>query len=162
MGVWVWLRRRIVATSCCTTVCEDSFRLRWQGDIAPARWKFDSTAWWLEEHGLIMEKPEFPVSPGKYLVTGDREVTAVLTIHPKDNHGNQRWDLGDGATLYDVTHLRCRSAVYTPATGNDSCSPANARASNFPVAPGAAMPPVEGCRKQDYAVLIVIGLAVEN
>jgi hypothetical protein len=32
---------------------------------------------------------------------------------------------------------------------------------DFPVSPGAAMPPVEGCHHQDYAVLIVIGMAVE-
>ncbi len=32
----------------------------------------------------------------------------------------------------------------------------------FPVEPGAAMPPVGGCRKQDYDVLIVIGMAVDN
>ena len=52
--------------------------------VAPAQWKFDSTDWWLEEHGLIMEKPDFPLPSGKYLVTGDRDVSAVLTIHPKD------------------------------------------------------------------------------
>jgi len=34
--------------------------------------------------------------------------------------------------------------------------------SAFPVAPGAAMPPVEGCSKQDYQVLIVIGVVEEN
>ncbi|MGB4070074.1 MAG: hypothetical protein WBK08_18760 [Nitrospira sp.] len=28
--------------------------------------------------------------------------------------------------------------------------------------PGGAMPPVEGCTKQDYAVLIVIGMGVED
>ena len=28
--------------------------------VAPAQWKFDSTDWWLEEHGAIMEKPVFP------------------------------------------------------------------------------------------------------
>jgi len=137
-------------------------RLKVAGDTAPAQWKFDSADWWLEEHGLIMERPEFPVPPGKYLVTGDREVTTVLTIYPADKNGNERWELGDRATLYDVTHLRCRSARYTPATGKDSCSPANARAAAFPVAPGASMPPVDGCRKQDYAVLIVIGVPVEN
>jgi hypothetical protein len=87
-------------------------------------------------------------------------VTTVLTIHPRDKNGNQRWELGDGATLYDVTHLACRSARYTPpAAGNNSCSPANARTTAFPVSPGAAMPPVDGCNKQDYAVLIVIGVA---
>jgi hypothetical protein len=126
---------------------------------APAGWKFDPADWWLEEHGLIMEKPAFPVRPGKYLVTGDREVTATLTIQPPDKSGNQRWELSDGATLYDVTHLGCRSARYTPAPGQNSCSPANAPRSAFRVAPGRPMPPVEGCNKQDYAVLIVIGVA---
>ena len=136
-------------------------QLKAAGGIAPAQWKFDSTDWWVEEHGLIMEKPAFPVPPGKYLVTGDREVTTVLTIHPRDKDGNQRWELADGAKLYDVTHLACRSARYTPVTSN-SCSPAKAPRTAFPVAPGALMPPVEGCNKQDYAVLIVIGVAVEN
>jgi hypothetical protein len=126
--------------------------------VAPAQWKFDSGDWWLEEHGLIMEKPTFPLPPGKYLVTGDRRVTTVLTILPKDKDGNQRWELADGATLYDVTHLGCRSARYTPATANNSCSPANVRTTGFPVNPGAAMPVVDGCRKQDYAVLIVVGM----
>jgi hypothetical protein len=40
--------------------------------VAPAQWKFDAADWWLEEHGLIMEKPSFPLPPGQYLVTGDR------------------------------------------------------------------------------------------
>ncbi len=132
------------------------------GGIAPARWKFDETDWWLEEHGLIMEQPTVPLPPGKYLVTGARKVTAVLTIHPADSHGDRRWELDQGATLYDVTHLACRSARYTPATAGGSCSPANAKQTAFPVAPGGAMPPVEGCTKQDYAVLIVIGVGVED
>src|SRR5262245_61837309 len=51
--------------------------------VAPAQWKFDEKDWWLEEHGLIMEKPTFPLPAGKYLVTGDRAVTSVLTIYPK-------------------------------------------------------------------------------
>src|ERR1700674_1005796 len=76
--------------------------------VAPAQWKFDASDWWLEEHGLIMEKPTFPLPAGKYLVTGDRDATTVLTVHPKDKDGNQRWELADGATLYDVTHLVCR------------------------------------------------------
>ena len=137
-------------------------RLRAAGGIAPAQWKFDSTDWWLEENGLIMERPEFPVPPGKYIVTGDRKVTAVLTIHPKDKDGAQRWELGDGANIYDVTHLKCRSARYTPGTTKNACTPANVPKASFPVTPGAAMPPVEGCHKQDYAVLIVIGVTAEN
>jgi hypothetical protein len=136
--------------------------LKAEGDIAPAQWKFDGSDWWLEEHGLIMEQPSFPIPPGKYVVTGGRETTAILTVHPKGDDGVQHWELDKGATLYDVTHLRCRSARYTPATDANSCSPAKAQMSAFPVAPGGAMPPVEGCNKQDYEVLIVIGMGQEN
>ena len=132
------------------------------GGVAPSRWKFNEADWWLEEHGLIMEQPTVPLPPGKYVVTGARKVTAVLTIHPADGHGDRRWELDQGATLHDVTHLACRSARYTPTTAGGSCSPANAKQAAFPVAPGGAMPPVEGCAKQDYAVLIVIGVGVEN
>ena len=137
-------------------------RLQEAGGVAPAGWRFDAGDWWLEENGLIMEQPEFPLAPGQYLVTGDREVTTVLTIHPADEQGEVRWELADGATLYDVTHLGCRSARYTPAAGEGSCSPANAQQTAFPIDPGGAMPPVEGCNKQDYLVLIVFGVAVDN
>ena len=137
-------------------------QLKDAGGIAPARWTFDSTDWWLEEHGLIMERPTFPLPPGKYLVTGARDVTAVLTVHPDDRNGDRRWELDKGATLYDVTHLACRSARYTPAAVGGSCSPANVQKTAFPVAPGGVMPSVKGCMKQDYAVLIVIGVSVED
>jgi hypothetical protein len=108
-----------------------------------------------------MEAPKFPIPPGTYLVTGDREKQAGLTVHPADKGGTQRWALDSGATLYDVTHLGCRSARYTPAT-NSTCSPAKAQQSAFPVRPGAAMPPVGDCHKQDYSVLIVIGMAEDT
>lgn len=137
-------------------------KLKADGGVAPARWKFDSTDWWLEEHGLIMEKPEFPLPPGRYLVTGGRAVKSVLTVYPKDNNGAERWALDKGVRLYDVTHLPCRAARYTPAKGDDSCSPDKVNTSSFPVTPTAAMPPVEGCHKKDYAVLFVIGMAVED
>jgi hypothetical protein len=137
-------------------------QLKEAGGVAPAGWQFDDTDWWLEENGLIMEQPDFPLPVGKYLVTGDREVTTVLTIHPADDAGDQRWTLDDAATLYDVTHLGCRSARYTSASGGGACSPANAPQSAFRVAPGAAMPPVEDCNKQDYAVLFLIGIGVEE
>ena len=48
-----------------------------------------------------MEKPVFPLSPGKYVVTGDREVTTVLTADPMDKDGAVRWELANGATIYD-------------------------------------------------------------
>ena len=135
-------------------------QLQRAGGVAPAGWTFDAKDWWLEEHGLIMEPPVFPIPPGKYLVTGDRDVTTVLTIHPADASGDSRWELGDHATLYDVTHLPCRAARYTSKTGE--VSPANVQRSAFPVAPGATMPPVEGCEKTDYAVIFVIGVSVER
>jgi hypothetical protein len=130
--------------------------------VAPAQWAFDSKDWWLEEHGLIMEKPEFPLPSGKYVVTGGREVTSVLTIYPKDKDGQVRWELANGTKLYDVTHLPCHAARYTPAANDNSCSPDKVQAIAFPVAPRVSMPAVQGCHKQDYAVLFVIGVAVEN
>ena len=75
------------------------------GGVAPARWKFDGTDWWLEEHGLIMEQPTFHLQPVESEVTGARNVSALLTIHPADIYGDRRWELDKGATLYDVTHL---------------------------------------------------------
>lgn len=136
--------------------------LKSNGGLTAAGWTFDSKAWWLEEHGLIMEKPSFPIPPGRYLVTGGRETTAVLTIHPKGEDGVERWDLSDGATLHDVTHLRCRAARYEAEANADACSPESAQEASFPVAPGAAMPPVAGCTKQDYQVLIVIAVDKAN
>lgn len=136
----------------------DYGELKANGGRAPADWTFDATDWWLEEHGLIMPQPETPLPPGKYVVSGDREVISTLTVHPKDKEGSQRWELSNGAKLYDVTHLPCRSARYTQTQAGDSCSPARAISSDFPVAPGARMPFVKGCKKQDYAVLFVLGL----
>lgn len=140
----------------------DGFKQLKSDGVAPAQWAFDSRDWWLEEHGLIMEKPEFPLSPGRYVVTGGREVTSILTIYPPEKDGNTRWELSNGAKLYDVTHLPCHAARYQPAQAQTSCSPENVKKDAFPVAPGVAMPAVDGCHKQDYAVLFVVGVAVEN
>eukprot|EP00568_Trieres_chinensis_P012128 CAMPEP_0183300858 /NCGR_PEP_ID=MMETSP0160_2-20130417/7146_1 /TAXON_ID=2839 ORGANISM="Odontella Sinensis, Strain Grunow 1884" /NCGR_SAMPLE_ID=MMETSP0160_2 /ASSEMBLY_ACC=CAM_ASM_000250 /LENGTH=286 /DNA_ID=CAMNT_0025463351 /DNA_START=55 /DNA_END=915 /DNA_ORIENTATION=+ len=131
-------------------------QLEMSGGTAPAGWTFDGSDWWLEEHGLIMETPNFPLEPGRYLVTGGRLVTTILSIFPPDDNGLMRWDLGAGK-LYDVTHLPCRAARYRPREGEGG-SPGTAKRSDFPVTPGAAMPEVQGCDKQDYAVLFVIGV----
>ena len=128
--------------------------LQSKNNLAPAGWNFDPNDWWLEEHGLIMEAPKFPLQEGRYLVTGGRMVTTGLTI---DKAGN--WKLDDG-TLYDVTHLPCRSARYTPMSSTENGSPLTANPKDFPVTPGAIMPSVPGCNKQDYAVLFVVGKAV--
>ncbi len=124
--------------------------------VAPDGWQFDPAAWWLEEHGLMMESPAFPLPPGQYVVTGGRDVTSVLTITTDGT-----WSLADGATLYDVTHLGCRAALYTTARGQ-SCTPDKTNLNVFPMRPDISMPAVEGCVKQDYQVLIVIGRMVEE
>ena len=135
--------------------------LKSNNGVAPASWKFNDGDWWLEEHGLIMEKPVFPIVPGKYVVTNGRGTEALLTIEAKGVDGKQHWQLDKEATLYDVTHLGCRAANYTPKTPG-SCTPDHADQENFPVFPGAEMPPVGGCDKLDYQVLIVVGMAVEE
>ena len=145
-GVWLSLYSTMMAT----------------GGYAPALWKFDTEDWWLDENGLLMEKPEFPLAPGKYLVTGGREVNSVLTIHEPDENGNQRWELSKDATIYDVTHLACRSARYRPATETAPCSPSNVNRDVFKIGPDDPMPAVTGCRKLDYTVLIVIGTELEE
>jgi len=130
-----------------------------KGGKAPAGWTYDPKEFWIEEYGRIMEKPDFPVDAGRYLVTGGRETTAVLTIEPKDEKGDMAWKLDGGAKLYDVTHLPCRAARYTPRkAGSGEGTPADALLTDFPVRPGAEMPSVKGCIKQDYAVLFVIGV----
>lgn len=134
-------------------------RLLSNNNVAPAGWTFDPRDWWVEEHGLIMSTPEpLPrksydkdaklVLPEKrYVVTGDRAVTTILTVRE-----NGSWELEKG-TLYDVTHLPCRSAAYR----GETCAPKNANLVDFPVKPGAEMPKIDGCNKQDYAVLFVLG-----
>ena len=129
--------------------------------LAPAGWQFDPAAWWIEENGLIMEAPVFPLSPGAYVVTGGRETTAVLTVSPPDATGAQNWALSDAATIYDVTHLRCRAAVYTPVAGQ-SCTPDNTPQGRFPMPPAEAMPAIDGCAKREYQVLIVVGMMMDE
>jgi len=124
------------------------------GLVAKAGWRLDPADFWIEEHGRLMEAPE-PLPPGRFLVTGDREKTVALTVA-----ADGAWSLAGGASLFDVTHLPCRSARYTPVGSAAESSPARAALRDFPVAPGALMPAVPGCEKRDYAVLFV--LAVEE
>src|SRR5437899_10240008 len=93
-----------------------------------------------------MEKPTFPLSAGKYLVTGDRDVTTVLTVRPKDKNGNQRWELADGATLYDVTHLVCRLLLEKKKKAANARTAANVPTTGLTLAPGSAMTSVNGRR----------------
>lgn len=128
--------------------------------MAPVGWRYDAQDWWLEEHGLIMEPPQFGLPAGQYIVTGGRQVTSTLTIGAPDAIGAQTWELSDGATLEQVTHLGCRAARYTPAKGQE-CTPANASTAAFPLKPADSMPAVTDCAKKDYNVLFVVGLVEE-
>ncbi|MFT5258815.1 MAG: hypothetical protein ACI9J2_001136 [Saprospiraceae bacterium] len=123
-------------------------------------WDFDKSDWWIGENGAVMEPPSFPLPAGMYLVTGTRETTAMLTIHPIDGQGEQRWELDDDATLYDVTHLPCLSARYQPETTSVLCLPSSLPEAAFPMSSGGELPDVENCDKQDYSVLFVIAIRV--
>ena len=129
---------------------------------APAGWTFDPQTWWLEEYGRVMEAPTFPIEPGRYVVTGGRTTMALLTIKQPDENGDMAWTLSQNATLYDVTHLGCRSAVYTPIKAGEVCSPSQANPATFPIRPGDVMPSVTGCTKKEYAVLIVIAKLIND
>ncbi len=123
---------------------------------APAGWTLDAGDFWVEEHGLIMEAPDVPIVQAggraqRFLVSGDREVTTVLTVQP-----DGRWALEKG-TLHDVTHLPCRSARY-----KGSFTPGPAAGKQFPVTPGGPMPALAGCAHQDYYVLFVLAVATTN
>jgi hypothetical protein len=127
-----------------------------RNNIAPVGWKFDPSAWWVEEHGIIMPTPgKLPLTGAnpdmkRYLVTGGRDTKSLLTVH-KDG----RWELSKGR-LYDVTHLPCRSAIYTGAEGGQ-CVPNKLQQIKFPVKPGAKMPEFPGCKTEDWSVLFVLG-----
>ena len=130
------------------------------GNIAPAGWRFNINDWWLDENGLIMKAPEFPMPSGKYYVTNGEEHISLLTVDPPDSKGKQTWSLSDGKTIADVTHGPCRSTRYTPENGLGTCSPVNANQNVFPLKPGEDPPPVQGCKRKKYAVLIVFGKPV--
>lgn len=130
--------------------------------VAQDGWTFDPAAWWLEEYGRIMEAPTFPLPAGQYVVTGGRDVVSVLSVEEPDAVGKQAWSLADGANVYDVTHLGCRAALYTEKETGKTCTPDKAPISVFPMTAGTTMPAVEGCNKQDYQVLIVVGMMVET
>jgi hypothetical protein len=106
-----------------------------------------------------MEQPQFPLPPGRYLAAS-RPDSPSSCYH--------QWL--DESTLYDGTHLPCRSAQYRPLAIKDGAvvtagakplspqSSANLR--DFPDATGAAMPSIKGHSKHDYAMLFLVGKAI--
>ncbi len=135
-------------------------KLAASGGKAPAQWQFDEAEWWLDENGVLMEKPVFPIPAGRYLVTGNRTMMSVLTVKPMDETGDMAWRLNFGASIYDVTHLECRAGRYTPVGDVATCTPKDVDQSVFPIKPGTWMPAVPGCHMRDYAVLFVVGVEV--
>ena len=132
------------------------------GNLAPAGWRFNIDDWWLDENGLIMKAPEFPMPAGNYYVTNGEDHISLLTVAKPDANGEQAWSLSDEKTIGNVTHGPCRSARYTPEGDSATCSPANANREAFPLKPGEVPPPVDGCNRKQYAVLIVFGLPIES
>ena len=136
--------------------------LRKSGWIGPTGWRFDIDDWWLDENGLIMKAPDFPMPAGQYYVTNAEENISLLTVEEPDADGRQNWTLNGDKTISDVTHGPCRSARYTPEGETTTCTPENAEQSVFPLEPGESPPSVSGCHKKEYAVLIVFGLPVDS
>ena len=70
-----------------------------------------------------------------------------------------------GATEASLRRFSCTSAGAVPETTLQTSAVRSARSDrasaapkDFPVTPGAAMPGVAGCAKQDYAVLFIVGV----
>ena len=133
-------------------------RLREAGSIGPTGWRFDIDDWWLDENGLIMKTPEFPMPAGQYFVTNGEENISLLTVDEPDETGAQTWSLDNDKTVADVTHGPCRSARYTPIGETTTCSPEDADVEVFPLPLGDSPPMVEGCNRKEYAVFIVFGV----
>ena len=62
---------------------EDYELIKAMDGFTPSGWILDQKDWWLEENGLIMEKPEFPLPEGRYIVTGGREKQSILRFLKK-------------------------------------------------------------------------------
>ncbi len=132
--------------------------LRKVGGIGPTGWRFNIDDWWLDENGLIMKAPDFPMASGQYYVTNGEHHISLLTVNAPDENGQQTWSLSDDKTIANVTHGPCRSARYTPEETAAACTPENADRSVFPLKPGESPPDVTACHKKEYAVLIVFGV----
>ena len=137
-------------------------KLRKAGGFGPTGWQFDINDWWLDENGLLMKAPVFPMPAGEYYVTNGEEHISLLTVDKPDSEGKQSWTLSDGKTIANVTHGPCRSARYTPRDAANQCSPENAPQSVFPLAPGERPPSVNHCDKKEYAVLIVFAVPAQS
>ncbi|MGB1159834.1 MAG: hypothetical protein ACPG40_01365 [Alphaproteobacteria bacterium] len=139
----------------------DFEKLEANGGVGPKGWQFNRDDWWLDENGLLMMSPNFPMPSGRFLVTNAIDNVAMLTVAAPDADGKQSWELSDGRTLNDITHQKCRSARYRPTSEGAVCTPANAQKSAFPLSPGEDPPPVADCDRLVYAVPIIFAVEEE-
>ena len=83
-----------------------------------------------------MEKPDFPLPPGRYVVTGGRETTTVLTVA----EDGDAWELADGAKLHDdASALQVRGLS---THRGDGCVPRQRKPSRFPCHTRGSMPDI--------------------
>eukprot|EP00908_Phaeocystis_cordata_P014010 Transcript_25118.p1 GENE.Transcript_25118~~Transcript_25118.p1 ORF type:complete len:299 (-),score=29.07 Transcript_25118:237-1133(-) len=113
------------------------------GGKAPAGWQFDNNAWWLEEHGLIMPGTDpLPLTKvmregdkltttqdfKRYVVTGDREVTSILTGAPPIVGIDPPFACARAADSADDGHRTPHNAHRTPHLATAPRPAARARA----------------------------------
>ena len=61
--------------------------------VASAKWPFDKKDWWLEEHGLIMEKPTFPLKVVTPLPLGARsKVSDNRRVWPSSPYRHKKYN----------------------------------------------------------------------
>ena len=83
---------------------EDYELIKAMDGFTPSGWILDQNDWWLEENGLIMEKPDFPIPEGRYIVTGGREKQSILRFKKKHSY----------SLRYErklVSNVACRGAI---------------------------------------------------
>lgn len=135
-------------------------RLQQMGGRGPGGWGFDIDDWWLDENGILMEPPKFPMPTGQFYVTNGEGSYALLTVEEADEAGHKAWSL-DRLAIADVTHGPCRSGRYRPVGEAGTCSPERADREAFPLPLGDQPIEVEGCDMKVYEVLIIFGLPAD-
>ena len=135
-------------------------RIQQMGGRGPGGWGFDLDDWWLDENGILMEPPEFPMPAGAFYVTNGEGSYALLTVSDADDGGHKAWSL-NRLNIGGVTHGPCRAGRYSPVGATGTCAPDIIDQAIFPLPLGAEPPAVRGCNMVEYEVLIIFGVPVD-